>query len=111
MTDFFTTAKFEGITPDPRRCCGCQTHWTEFVYPAPVREEFLSITGYDWDDMESVGMQILSLPLRKDHSRLDLPVTGIPERIPLCLACAVEYMKIFNRLLAETNERRKRAGR
>src|SRR5579884_365569 len=95
-TDFFDPTLY-GIFPvRPSECWGCDRPWGSCTSTATVRRDFRRLTGRG---VGKVGR--LSLDLSGDLRTLGLPPAHAPERIELCVGCAVAYMRAFNRRLAE----------
>lgn len=81
------------------RCLSCSKELVTVTGPATYRHQFKAMTGARWAGS-------ISLNLCRDFRSLGLDAVHAPDRATLCLICAVEYMKEFNRRL----ESKKAAG-
>ena len=107
MTDFFQPEKFKDHVASTEKCGGCLEAQHERSAPLYLQRELESMTGLDWNALSGPDGQLVTVPLRKDYRTLNLDTSGIPQKLPLCLPCIVEYMKTFNRLLQEKKGRDK----
>src|SRR5262249_1259383 len=94
---WFAKVTYERQPASTNRCPGCGKRWRSINNDAVLLKRFENMVGLEWP-VESTS---ISLPLKRDFDPLGLDSTEIPERIPLCLGCTLDYMQQFNEELAE----------
>lgn len=83
--------------PDSSGCASCGSNgstWTK-----ELSATFFEMVGHAW-----IGPHLTSYALGKDLKTLGLEVNNPPERVDLCIRCAIDYMRNFNDLLRKVKE-------
>jgi len=73
----------------PGRCFCCGKEVRTVTGTPAYRRKFKALTGRGWPGL-------VRLHLRLDFHSLGLDAAHVPDRAPLCLVCAVDYMTEFN---------------
>jgi hypothetical protein len=92
MRDVFDRKSNSDNPPSPAACWGCDRPWDQCKPSHKHRSRFEGMTGLCWP-----GGAAMAYPARKDFGELGLDAGRVPERLELCVGCAVAYMEAFNR--------------
>jgi hypothetical protein len=101
--DFFNPVSYEQRPVVEGECWGCQTPHENCPRSEKAAHEFHRLAG-----LESRSCQIFLLSLHEELLSLEVDPGLAPQRLELCLGCALRYMHAFNlRMLKQKKARSK----